>query len=392
MNILVVCDSFCPPNYNSAGVQMNDLSSELSKEHRVFVMHPIYGLNNKLIKRVLNKQLSVYSIPSLSRGNFYLKRFISEITLPFYFIKFFYFSELKKKKFDLIIWYSPTIFFSFFISIFLRKYKINSYLILRDIFPEWLVDLKIINKGIIYNILKKISSFQYSLPDVIGIQSKNNYKFIDHNYRNKIQVLDNWLKIPHISKNSYVIPMVDFKKKIFVYSGNIGVAQNTSVFIKLANKFKDNKTVIFLFIGSGSDINTLIALSKKMRLKNVIFYPTIAIEKLYPILNKCYAGLVSLHPLHKTNNIPGKFISYLSCGLPIIANVEKRNELFEIINKSECGYVSKSNDMNNLYKDTIKLLSLNDSDLMKIKKNSLKLFNQKFNVKAAALKIISNFN
>ncbi len=59
-------------------------------------------------------------------------------------------SPLHSTKWDLIVWYSPPIFFGPLIWVLRRASGARTYLILRDIFPEWAADLGIIKKGPVY--------------------------------------------------------------------------------------------------------------------------------------------------------------------------------------------------------------------------------------------------
>jgi hypothetical protein len=44
----------------------------------------------------------------------------------------------------------------------------RSYLIIRDIFPEWAVDMGLLGRGLPYRSFKAIERYQYSVADVIG--------------------------------------------------------------------------------------------------------------------------------------------------------------------------------------------------------------------------------
>ena len=55
-----------------------------------------------------------------------------------------------RDKFDAVLWYSPTIFFGPLVKKFKQKNKCKSYLILRDIFPNWALDMGILKPGLIY--------------------------------------------------------------------------------------------------------------------------------------------------------------------------------------------------------------------------------------------------
>ncbi|HAL38219.1 MAG TPA: glycosyltransferase WbuB, partial [Polaromonas sp.] len=41
---------------------------------------------------------------------------------------------------------------------------------------------------------------------------------------------------------------------------------------------------------------------------------------------------VALDPRHKTHNIPGKFLSYMQAGLPVLASINPGNDLADVIN------------------------------------------------------------
>jgi hypothetical protein len=47
-----------------------------------------------------------------------------------------------------------------------------------------------------------------------------------------------------------------------------------------------------------------------------------------------------LDPTHQSHNIPGKFISYLEAGLPVVACVNSNNDLIDIMKVSKLGLVA----------------------------------------------------
>ena len=48
-------------------------------------------------------------------------------------------------------------------------------------------------------------------------------------------------------------------------------------------------------------------------------------------------GVVALDPRHKTHNIPGKFLSYMQSGLPVLATINAGNDLAELIQAERVG-------------------------------------------------------
>lgn len=55
-----------------------------------------------------------------------------------------------------------------------RASACRSYLIIRDIFPEWAADMGLMGRGFPYRVFKAIANYRYSVADVIGVQAPNN--------------------------------------------------------------------------------------------------------------------------------------------------------------------------------------------------------------------------
>ena len=62
---------------------------------------------------------------------------------------------------DVILFYSPTIFFGTLVERLKRMWHSPSYMILRDIFPEWAADAGVLRRGVIYRYFKSVARRQY---------------------------------------------------------------------------------------------------------------------------------------------------------------------------------------------------------------------------------------
>lgn len=107
---------------------------------------------------------------------------------------------------------------------------------------------------------------------------------------------------------------------------------------------QDDKNLGFLFIGRGSEKHRLELKSKEMRLTNTLFLDEIPNEQLSSLLRQCHIGMIALHPKHRTQNIPGKFLAYLDAGLPIMAFLNEGNDLIELLKSHEIGVAISSDD------------------------------------------------
>lgn len=129
---------------------------------------------------------------------------------------------------------------------------------------------------------------------------------------------------------------------IFIYAGNMGVAQNVSVFLELAVLMKNRHDVGFLFVGRGSEVEALHTKAKANELTNTLFFDEISSHEISSLFAQCHIGLVALDQRHRSHNIPGKFLTYLKAGLPVLAQVNLNNDLVKIIHEYGVGQVNSS--------------------------------------------------
>ena len=252
----------------------------------------------------------------------------------------------------------------------------------------------LIRKGLIYLFFKFIANYQYSQANTIGIQSEENRKFINKRYiknNPKIEVLHNWLYPKQSDGNGSNIKLNLEGKKLLIYAGNMGVAQNLDIFIELALRLRKSKDVTFLFIGRGSEKKRLESLVKKEELENVAFRDEVDFEVLSSLYESSFAGLLSLDSRHKTHNVPGKFISYMSSGLPVIASLNPGNKLFELINNENVGIAINNNSLDDLTKEVKEFI--NDAENNKyIADRCYALFKKLYSPENASEQILSGLN
>lgn len=353
LKIIVVVDTF-PPANSSTAIQMNDLVNQyIADEHEVVVitqdssLEQIYSVENK-------GSLKIFRVKIKDRkGTNYALRVIIEFFAPFRIV-----SSLKKnleifdnKKFDIIVWYVPTIFNTHLITYLKRYFTCKVYLIQRDIFPDWLVDLSIIKKGAAYHVLNAFCKYQYKFADRIGVQTPSNLNIIESKITNHdvpVEVLHNWLTPPKGAASSpATIRLIDRlkNKKVFVYAGNMGVAQNMESLIEIAQYFDNKPDYLFLFIGRGSMFQKLEQTARDQNTNNIIVSPSVPHPELIKILQYCHIGLISLDPRHKTDNIPGKMLTYLFSGLPILARCNQGSDLIELVDREAVGFATDLDDI-----------------------------------------------
>ncbi len=282
----------------------------------------------------------------------YLRRAFSEFILPWAMLYGLRRSPLKSWRWDAIVWYSPSIFLGPLVTSLKRSSGCRSYLILRDIFPEWAVDLGLLKRGFAYRVFKRIERQQHEAADVIGIQAPSNRIYLTEMERDRtrsVEVLWNWLAPATNSGCSIDVASTPLAgRTIFVYAGNMGVAQGVDVLLDLAVRLKDRRDIGFLFVGRGSEVPRLRATAAERGMDNALFYDEIDSEEIPGLLSQCDVGLLVLDPRHKTHNIPGKFLAYVQSGLPVLARINPNNDLVGLIEKEGVGHVDLVGSLDSL--------------------------------------------
>ena len=203
-----------------------------------------------------------------------------------------------------------------------------------------------------YRFFKAIENYQYSVADVIGVQTLANQPyFMDWSLLpdRQVETLQNWLaEAPDVGCSISVQNTSLAGRKIFVYAGNMGIAQGMDVLLDLAESLTNRSDIGFLFIGRGSDAQRLRTEASARELANVLFYDEIEPSEIPGLYAQCHVGLVSLDSRHKTHNIPGKFLSYMQCGLPVLANINPGNDLLDLIRDEQVGRVSTEPSIDSL--------------------------------------------
>ena len=354
MRIALIVDAYVPSRI-SAAVQMRDLAMELiAQGHQPTVLVPESQQKESWSLEIL-EGISVLRLRAFRTrdvghlkpiGN--VRRAFAEISLPFAMLWGFSRSPLANENWDGVVWFAPSIFTGLLVNRLKHRSECRAYLILRDIFPEWAVDSGVLRKGIAYKFLKMVEKYQYSVADVIGVQSPSDLDYMKNwslEPDQKIEVLNNWLSAPKKESDRCLTVSLGLPDKfIFVYAGNMGLAQGMDCMIRLAQNLSDRSELAFVFIGRGTEVARLKRMAAKKNLKNIFFHGEVEPWEVAGVLKQCHVGLLALDPRLKSHNIPGKLLTYLQVGLPVLARINIGNDLEKIINDYDVGRVCAGDD------------------------------------------------
>jgi O26-antigen biosynthesis N-acetyl-L-fucosamine transferase len=391
LRILILVDCYYPSPKSSAKL-VHDLGIELHRRgNQVFVLTPSELVSESFTISIEdNLVIGRAKVGKFKSANRAL-RALQEIQLSrnlWSRAKDF----LCENRCDLILFYSPSIFFGPLVTKLKSLWDCPAYLILRDIFPEWAVDAGILRMGLVYRFFRKMEALQYQTADLIAVQSPSNLEYFGRAFPGKqfhLKVLYNWTALheTNLPRTNWRAEAGLENKFVFVYGGNIGVAQDMDNLLRLAAGVAQREDLHFLLLGSGSEVarlkNNIIARG----LRNIQVLPAVSQDEYLSIISECNAGLISLDARLKTHNIPGKLLSYLYWGLPVLASVNPGNDLFDLLNANRAGFCFVNGDHGNLV-TAAQQLADNPGLRSEMGRNGRRLLEQTFSVLVAADQIL----
>ena len=141
MRIALIADTF-PPLRTSGAVQLRDLSREFARQgHDLTVLLPSPDQQEPWRLEMFDgAQVLTLKAPR-TKDIGYVRRTLSEWVMPFAMLRQLRKSPLANERWDGVIWYAPSIFHGPLASALKKSSACKGYLIIRDIFPEWAVDM-----------------------------------------------------------------------------------------------------------------------------------------------------------------------------------------------------------------------------------------------------------
>ena len=307
-------------------------------------------------------------------------------------IEFQYLSAIKKHlsntKFDLVLYSTPPITFVKIIDFIKKRDLAKSYLLLKDIFPQNAVDMKMLKEnGFLHNYFRKKEKKLYQISDTIGCMSKANVDFVlKHNPEvksEKVEVNPNSIQPVNFSQTQgqkeairakYNLPL---DKKVLVYGGNLGIPQGVDFLIETIEKC-DSKNAFFLVIGNGTQFKKLSKWFDTYKPQNALLLSGIEKSQYDNLLNACDIGLIFLNKNFTIPNFPSRLLSYLEMKMPVIAAVDKATDVGKVIEKAKCGYSVLAGDIARM--NTIIEKNLQEDDLQEMGENGYKLVIENYTV------------
>lgn len=384
-HILVISQYFYPEKF-----RINDICEEwINRGYKVTVITGIpnypkgkffkgYGLFRK--RKEIYKGIKIIRIPIIPRGKNSLSLILNYLS---FVISGWFWKVFTRIKPDLVFIFEvspmtqalPGIWFS-------KRRKIPCYIYVQDLWPENVEMVgRIKSKRILKSISKMVDYIYSNVRKILVTSNSFKQRIIERGVDS-----DKVIYWPQYAEDFY-IPIVKDRKKSndklnIMFTGNIGKAQGLEILPLLAQKLNENNygdKVKFTIVGDGRNKENLIDNIKSLRVESMFdFIEQRPAEEIPQLLSEANVAFLSFsdNDLFKMT-IPAKLQSYMACGKPIFAVASGETE--KIIKESNCGFVSDPGDFIETYKNLLKFININKSELEMFSKNAIKYCKQNFN-------------
>jgi glycosyltransferase involved in cell wall biosynthesis len=270
------------------------------------------------------------------------------------------------KKPDVVLISSPPLFCAFTTGLVCFLRRIPFIVEVRDLWPTSLIELGAIKNSLIKSVMFLMERFLYNKAYKIITLTKG-----IKNYLLNIEIPETKIAFIHCGVNlAKMYPDYNAgirvrsqygweSKKVVMYFGALGEANNIDVIIRAASDLKYNKDIIFVLIGDGIRKEKIIQEVANLKLENVLVLPALPKSEGRKFLSAADVCIVTLKDLKIFEGaIPTKLIDYMACKRPVLCGV--KGEAKEIVEDAKCGYVFNPNDEKQLVYCLLKILSNNE--------------------------------
>lgn len=303
-------------------------------------------------------------------------------------------------RFDLILGPTPPVTFS---RLYIKLKKSNRapfYLLLKDIWPQGSVDLKVIRKySLSWFWLRAHERRIYKAADFIGCMSPMGIEYLwqknKYLLKSKLEVCPNCIRptsrVPDANtaevRLKYNIPS---DACVFIFSGNIGIGHGLGFLVEMIASLRDYTKAYFVIGGSGTQYRFLFERLRDHAAENVFLYEWLPAEDFIQILASSDVGLILLHK-YTVPQFPSRLLSYLDFSKPVLCAVNDNTDIGKIVEDSGCGRSVTHGDQNGFI-DAVKFFSENKKKRVEMGENGRKLLIENYTVSRGYEIIMNHFS
>jgi glycosyltransferase involved in cell wall biosynthesis len=365
MRILLINQSFVSPDEPGHTRHFEMAQFLRARGHEVVIVASDlnYQTGQRTVKRkgIYSEQriegvrvLRTYIYPSLHRSYFW--RIISFFSFMFSSV----WTALSVQDVDLVMGTTPPIFqaASAWAVAFLKR---RPFLLeVRDLWPEFAVDMKVLTNPIIIGLARWLETFLYARATHILVNSPAYKTYIVQKGISEKKVTF----IPYGTDVDMFNPNVDgsiIRKELgledkftIVYAGALGAANDIYTLLRAADRLRNEPRIRFVLFGDGKERSRIERESRRMLLDNVIFagvHPKKEMPLVLASSDVCLAILQNIKMFRTT--YPNKVFDYMAAGRATVLVID--GVIREVIETSKGGVFVEPGDDEQLAKTILEL-------------------------------------
>lgn len=362
---LLIYAHYYHPDVASTGQILKELAEGMLEEFKITVIcvvpsytgviSPEYKEKNYYFEEINGVEIVRVRVSEFSKTN-KISRIKNIVT---YFVKSILVT-FKVGKQDYIFSISQPPILGGLLGIFGKWIKKAKYIYnIQDFNPEQTIAVNYSKNKIILKLMLVLDKFSCRQADKVIVVGRDMIETLESRFRlsdgsiskriPSYSCINNW------SNENEIYPLnpdnegvVAFKKKyglenkfVIMYSGNIGLYYDLENLIKVIAIFKNEKDVVFAFVGEGTVLNGLKKYKEQNNLENIIFIPYQEKAELIYSLNAGDVHWVVNAKGIKGVSVPSKLYGVMAAGKPVLGVLDNESEARLIIEESNCGYVTE---------------------------------------------------
>ena len=244
---------------------------------------------------------------------------------------------------DILFAASPPLSNGTVASLIARIRGIPSIYCVQDIYPDIAVRLGVLKGKRAIRYFRDVEKRVYSSSAAISVISEGFRQNLlaKEVPDNKIHIIPNFVDTdfihPEDRHNAFSTAHKLDDHFVVLFAGNMGLSQGLESVIEAALLLRDQREIVFSFVGNGTAKPSLMDLAETLKLKNVRFspfFPQRDIPELYASSDVC---LVPLRKGFTEESVPSKTYTILSAARPVIASVDAGSEIWRLVEEAACG-------------------------------------------------------
>lgn len=294
-----------------------------------------------------------------------------------YFHIFGFFLLTFEKKIDIILSPSPPLTIGILNIVIGKIKKVKIIYNVQEIYPDLLIEKGGLKSTLLITFLKWIERIVYNKSDAVTTIDRVFYDTIVNRFKNKsnLHIIPNFVDtevykpifLEPSMLNTTIFPKSDSLK--VMYAGNIGIAQDWDILIKVSEELKD-QNIDFFVVGEGIMKRYLETQKQSRGLEKLHILPYQARHTI-PFLI-AYSDLQFIFMSQETegHGFPSKIYTIMACAKPILVSSGINSPIVNFLHNKNCAYLITDKDQNTRIVNIAKLLTSFSKDELQLKGKS----------------------